>query len=112
MEMNDVEMRLPERPKESLCGVRQVQSHIRPHRKPFPLHLLTQCAESPDRIDSRIVPLFSLQTAQLRHKYLCSTNLHAVNYVRNLHVFRPDLEYNCTGKSSASVVHRASCLPA
>jgi hypothetical protein len=78
-----------------------VPTQVRLHREAFSLHLFTKCAESSDRVDTRFVPLLSMQTAHLRYENLGSADFHAVNHMRNLHTRHLNHEKHCNGLFSA-----------
>ena len=67
----------------------------------FLLQLLPQHAKTGDRIDARVVSLFPLQTAHLRHEDLRAAHLHTVYDVSNFHS-----HLNCTSARIAYVRHR------
>jgi hypothetical protein len=60
-------------------------AHVWLHGEAFSLHLLAKCAKVRDRIDTRIMPIVSLQTAHLHHQHFSTAHLHAVYHMRNLH---------------------------
>jgi hypothetical protein len=86
-----------------------VPAHIGLNTVILPLHLFAKRPKCPDNIDTRFVPLLSLQTAHLRYERLGSADLHAVNHMRNLHASRLNLEEHRVDLSSASNIDR--CKP-
>jgi hypothetical protein len=65
MQMHDVRLKLSEDAEEILACIPQASTYMRLHNKSFRLHLLAQLAKSRNRIDARVMPLISLQTAHL-----------------------------------------------
>ena len=62
-----------------------MSADVRLHSEAFHSHSLAEWTKRRESIDARVVPLLPLQMAHLRHQRLCTANLHAVHYVRNLH---------------------------
>ena len=58
---------------------------VRPHRETLRPHPLSKSAESGNRVDAGIVPLFALHMAHLQHKHLGAAHFHAVYNVRYFH---------------------------
>ena len=85
MKMTHVWVRLFEDAIEIARGVWQVAADVGLHGKAFRAHLFAKRAKSRHRVDAHLMALLTLLTAQLRHERLGSSNLHAVNHVRNFH---------------------------
>src|ERR1017187_2388829 len=62
-----------------------MHAHVSLHDETLTPHPLAKRAEGCDRVDTWVVPQFSLQMAHLRHERLGTAQLHTINDVRNLH---------------------------
>jgi hypothetical protein len=79
-----------------------VPAHVRLYGESFFPQLLAERAKSGNRIDARVVPMFSLQAAHLRHQRLGAAHLHAVDHVCNLHTGWLNLRLR---RACLSIVH-------
>ena len=73
---------------------------VRSDDEAFLSHLFAKGTKSSNRIDARIVPLFSLQTTHLHHKRLGAAYLHAINHMCDLHTVAFNLRRRGTNPSS------------
>ncbi len=62
-----------------------MSAHVGLHNEALLLQLLAQLAQLCDGIDARVVSLLPLQSAHLHYEHLGATDLHGIDYVRNLH---------------------------
>jgi len=85
MKMDNVGMHLPKDTNEAAQRRRKMGTKIRVNGNAFRQHLFAERAENLNGKDARIVPLFSLQAAHLRHQRFDAADLHAVYHVRDLH---------------------------
>ncbi len=86
--MDDFGPRLVEGSEKVLRSTGQVPAHVGLHDETVSPQLLPEYSQARNHIHARIVPLFPLQTAHLRHEGLDAAHLHAVHHVSNLHATR------------------------